>query len=154
MHERRLRGVVVSALTARHRQTRLGSNIDDRATAYRSHRSEYRLRAEKHPTDIDAEHLIPFLDRNIGEWAPEPDPGVVDQRVDAAVDRYDMREQSVDVVRDRYVGLLVLDTRIFRCGLLEINRDHCRPVVREAARNRGANTPSAPGDNHHTVTGH
>lgn len=118
----------------------------------RAHRRRDRAHAEEHADDVHVEHAPEVLERGLGEWCGQEDPGVVEQHVDAAVrlerpgDRGAPVLLAADVVRTRARTVAQLGLQAPGALAVGVGQQHERSLLGEAPRGRSADAARGTGD--------
>ena len=142
---------------------RAGGHVDDAAPFGAPHRRQHGARTQHRAGDVDAQHLFPFLERNLLERAHlqrREDSGIVDQHVDAAVFVLDQFDHFVDRGRVGDVGgdrqrlaIGLEDLRGDRGGgfLVALGDDDARAGQREGLGEDAADALAGAGDDDDAV---
>lgn len=113
-----------------------GRDIDDASPTRLQHVGQHRLDHVEHPVQVDVDHPLPILERDVGEALEAVQAGRVDENQDRSQPFPDFRQRRVDL---RAVG----DIR----GVAEVVTDGLRSMVatlRPSARRRCATARPMP----------
>jgi len=131
------------------------TDLNDPPAALRNHAPRGRLGGQERAGQVDAQHPVPILDAGIERQPVQPDAGIIDRDIDAAIALDGFRHLRLAIARFRDIrqegacrATRVGDGRRHRLGArkIPVRTQHRRPFGGEAFRDRATEPTAGAGD--------